>query len=40
MRAFLIACLAALLLGFGAAYVLTYVPNAASTVFTTQSVRL
>jgi hypothetical protein len=42
MRVFLLACLAAVLLGAGAAYVLNsgYVPNAASTVFTTQGVRI
>ena len=40
MRVFLIACLAAVLLGSGAAYVLNYVPNAVSTVFSTKSVRL
>jgi hypothetical protein len=42
MRVFLLACLVAVLLGAGAAYVLNsgYLPNAASTVFTTQSVRI
>ena len=42
MRAFLFACLATVLLGAGAAYLLNsgYFPNAASTVFTTQSVRI
>jgi hypothetical protein len=42
MRVFLLACLAAVVLGAGAAFVLNsgYVPNAASTVFTTQGVRI
>jgi hypothetical protein len=42
MRAFLLACLAAVLLGGGAAFVLNsgYLPNAASTVFSTQGVRI
>lgn len=42
MRAFLVACLVAVLLGAGAAYVLNsgYLPNAASTVFSTQGVRI
>jgi hypothetical protein len=42
MRAFLVACLVAVLLGAGAAYVLNsgYLPNAASTVFSTQRVRI
>jgi len=42
MRAFLLACLAAVLVGAGAAVVLNsgYLPNAASTVFSTQGVRI
>jgi hypothetical protein len=42
MRVFLLACLAAVLLGVGAAYVLNngYIPNAASTVFSTTGVRI
>jgi hypothetical protein len=42
MRAFLVACVAAVLIAGGAAAVLTssYVPNSASNVFSTQSVRL
>jgi hypothetical protein len=42
MRAFLLACLATVLLGVGAAYLLNsgYVPDSASTVFTTPSVRI
>jgi hypothetical protein len=42
MRVFLLACLAAVLLGGGAAYVLNsgYLPNASSTVFTTTGVRI
>jgi hypothetical protein len=42
MRVFLLACVVAVLLGAGAAYVLNsgYIPNASSTVFSTQSVRI
>ncbi|HWE16408.1 MAG TPA: hypothetical protein VG758_04400 [Hyphomicrobiaceae bacterium] len=42
MRVFLLACLVAVLLGSGAAYVLNsgYLPNASSTVFTTTGVRI
>jgi hypothetical protein len=42
MRAFLLACVVAVLLGVGAAYVLDsgYLPNASSTVFTTTGVRI
>ena len=42
MRAFLIACLAAILIAASAAFVLNnnYFPNASSTVFSTQSVRI
>jgi hypothetical protein len=42
MRAFLIACLAAVLIATGAAFVLNnnYIPNSASTVFSTQGVRI
>jgi hypothetical protein len=41
MRAFLIACLAAILVAIGAAIVLNnYVPNASSNAFSTQSVRI
>ncbi len=42
MRVFLVACLVAVVLGVGAAYVLNsgYLPNAASSVFTTQGVRI
>ena len=42
MRVFLVACLVAVLLGAGAAYVLNggYFPNASSAVFSTQSVRI
>jgi hypothetical protein len=42
MRAFLLACLAAVVLAVGAAYVLNsdYLPNAASSVFTTKGVRI
>jgi uncharacterized membrane protein len=42
MRAFLLACLATVLLGVGAALVLNsgYLPNSASAVFTTPGVRL
>jgi hypothetical protein len=42
MRAFLLACLAAIVIGAGAAYVLNsgYLPNAASSVFTTTGVRI
>jgi hypothetical protein len=42
MRVFLLACLVAVVIGAGAAYVLNsgYLPNAASSVFTTTSVRI
>jgi hypothetical protein len=42
MRVFLVACLVAVLIGAGAAFVLNsgYLPNASSTVFSTQGVRL
>jgi hypothetical protein len=42
MRAFLLAVLAAVVLGVGAAYVLnsSYLPDEASTVFTTTGVRI
>ena len=42
MRAFLLACLAAVVVAVGAAYVLNsgYLPNAASSVFTTTAVRI
>jgi len=42
MRVFLLACLAAVLLGAGSAYVLNggYFPNASSTVFSTTGVRI
>jgi hypothetical protein len=42
MRAFLLACLVAVVIGAGAAYVLNsgYLPNAASSVFTTTGVRI
>jgi hypothetical protein len=42
MRVFLLACLAAVLIGTGAAYVLNagYFPNASSAVFSTQGVRI
>ena len=42
MRAFLLACLAAIVISAGAAYALNsgYLPNAASSVFTTTSVRI
>jgi hypothetical protein len=42
MRAFLLACLATVLLGAGAALVLNsgYLPNAASAVFSTTGVRI
>jgi hypothetical protein len=42
MRAFLMACLAAVVIAAGAAYVLNsgYLPNAASSVFTTTGVRI
>jgi hypothetical protein len=42
MRAFLVACLATVLLGAVAAYLLNsgYLPDSASTVFTTKSVRI
>jgi hypothetical protein len=42
MRVFLLACLASIVIGIGAAYVLNsgYFPNATSIVFTTQGVRI
>jgi hypothetical protein len=42
MRAFLVACLAALAIAIGAAYALNsgYLPNASSSVFTTPGVRI
>jgi hypothetical protein len=42
MRAFLLACVASLLLAAGAAFALNsgYLPNAVSTVFSTTSVRI
>ncbi|MFZ1102372.1 MAG: hypothetical protein WAN86_05920 [Hyphomicrobiaceae bacterium] len=42
MRAFSLACLAAIVLGVGAALVLNsgFLPNAVSSVFTTESVRI
>jgi hypothetical protein len=42
MRAFVLACLVAVVIGAGAAYVLNsgYLPNAASSVFTTTGVRI
>jgi hypothetical protein len=41
MRAFLIACLAAILIAIGAAVVLNnYVPNSSASTFATQSVRI
>jgi hypothetical protein len=42
MRVFLLACLVAVVLGTGAAYVLNagFFPNAASAVFSTQAVRI
>jgi hypothetical protein len=42
VRIFLIACLAAIAIAGGAAYVLNsgYVPNASSTVFSTSGVRI
>ena len=42
MRAFLLACLAVIVLGVGAALVLNsgYLPNAVSSVFATKSVRI
>jgi hypothetical protein len=42
MHVFLLACLVAVVIGAGAAYVLNsgYLPNAASSVFTTTSVRI
>jgi hypothetical protein len=42
MRAFLVACVVAIVIAVGAALVLnsSYVPDAASTVFTTTSVRI
>lgn len=42
MRAFLLACLVAIVLAVGWAYVLNsgYIHNASSTTFTTESVRI
>jgi len=42
MRVFLFACLAAVVIGAGAAYVLNagYFPNASSAVFSTKGVRI
>jgi hypothetical protein len=42
MRVFLLACLTALVIGAGAAYVLNggYFPNASSAVFSTKGVRI
>jgi hypothetical protein len=42
MRAFLIACLAAILIAASAAFVLNsnYIPDSSSTVFSTQGVRI
>jgi hypothetical protein len=42
MRAFLLGCLVTILLGAGAAYVLNsgYLPNASSSVFSTEAVRI
>ena len=42
MRAFLIACLAAILIAACAAFVFNndYIPNSSSTVFSTQGVRI
>jgi hypothetical protein len=42
MRAFLLACLAAVLIAVGAALVLnsSYVPDSASSVFSTPAVRI
>lgn len=41
MRSFLVACLVAILIAIGAALVLdNYVPNASSSAFSTQSVRI
>ena len=42
MRVFLLACLVAVLVGAGAAYVLNdgYFPNASSVVFSTNGVRI
>jgi len=42
MRVFLLACLAAAVIGAGAAYVLNggYFPNASSIVFSTNGVRI
>jgi hypothetical protein len=42
MRAFLLGCLAAVLLAVVAAYTLNsgYLPNASSSVFTTEAVRI
>jgi hypothetical protein len=42
MRTFFVACIAAVLLAIGAAVVLNsaYVPNSASSVFTTPGVRI
>jgi hypothetical protein len=41
MRSFLVACLAAVLMAFGAAFVLnSYVPNSSSKTFSTTGVRI
>jgi hypothetical protein len=42
MRVFLVACVAAVAIAIGAAYMLNsgYVPDSASTVFSTPSVRI
>lgn len=41
MRAFLVACLAAIVIAAGAAFVLNgYVPDASSSVFSTKGVRI
>ena len=42
MRAFLVACAAAIVLAIGAAYILNsgYVPDSSSTVFSTKAVRI
>jgi hypothetical protein len=42
MRAFLLACVASIVLAAGAAFVLNsgYLPNAVSTVFSTTGVRI
>jgi hypothetical protein len=42
MRTFLVACLTAIVIAAGAAFVLNsgYVPNSSSSVFSTQGVRI